>query len=265
MSKIRQQVEICPRLPSPVTALAFDLEHGRVIPQHLHLEDQLVYACQGVMTVRTGAGTWVVPAQRAVWIPAGTPHSVQMSGAVSMRTIYLRARMVRGLPRACCVTNVSPLLQHLIVHLCSYGKLSRRTKIQAHLIDVLIDQLEAVKTVPLQLPTPADPRAARVAAALQSDPGEARSVDRACKQAGASKRTIERLFRQETRVSLGKWRQQLRLLRSLQLLAAGEKITSAALEAGYSTPSAFIAMFRKALGTTPGKYFECLQPSSTGR
>jgi AraC-like DNA-binding protein len=265
MSKIRQHVEICPPLPSPVTALAYDLEHGRVIPEHLHPEDQLVYAYQGVMTVRTGGGTWVVPAQRAVWIPAGIPHSVQMSGAVSMRTIYLRARMVRGLPRACCVINVSSLLQHLIVHLCSYGKLSRRTKIQAHLIDVLIDQLEAVKTVALQLPTPTDPRAARVAAALQSDLGEARSVDWACKQAGASKRTIERLFRQETRLSLGKWRQQLRLLRSLQLLAAGEKITSAALEAGYSTPSAFIAMFRKALGTTPRKYFESVQSGSTGR
>jgi len=236
-----------------------------VIPAHQHPEDQLVYASQGVMTVRTEAGTWVVPAQRAVWIPAGIPHSVQMSGAVSMRTIYLRARMVRRLPRACCVINVSPLLQQLIVHLCSYGKLSRRSKVHAHLIDVLVDQLEAVKTVPLQLPTPSDQRAARVAAALQSDLGESRSVDWACKKAGASKRTIERLFRQETRLSLGKWRQQLRLLRSLQLLAAGEKITSAALEAGYSTPSAFIAMFRKALGTTPRKYFENIQASSTGR
>jgi AraC-like DNA-binding protein len=163
------------------------------------------------------------------------------------------------------VINVSPLLQQLIVHLCEHGKLSRRLRIHAHLINVLIDQLEAVETVPLQLPTPRDPRAARVAAALQSDLGESRSVDWACKQAGASKRTIERLFRQETRLSLGKWRQQLRLLRSMQLLAAGEKITSAALEAGYSTPSAFIAMFRKALGTTPRKYFENNPSNSTGR
>jgi AraC-like DNA-binding protein len=265
MSRTRQRVEVCPALPSPVTALAYDLEHGRVIPPHQHPEDQLVYASQGVMTVRTEAGTWVVPAQRAVWIPAGIAHSVQMSGAVSMRTLYLRSRMVRKLPRACCVINVSPLLQHLVVHLCGYGKLSRRSKVHAHLIDVLIDQLDSVKTVPLQLPTPTDPRAARVAATLQSDRGESGSVDWACKQAGASKRTIERLFRQETRLSLGKWRQQLRLLRSLQLLAAGEKITSAALEAGYSTPSAFIAMFRKALGTTPRKYFENNSAHSTGR
>ncbi|SRR5579871_2859529 len=256
MSKTRHAVHLCPKLPAPVTALAYDLEHGRVIPEHMHPEDQLVYACQGVMTVQTNAGTWVVPAQRAVWIPARIPHRIQMSGAVSMRTIYLRARMAAKLPRTCCVVNVSSLLQHLIVHLCTHERLSRKSKIQAHLIDVLIDQLETVQAVPLQLPSLSDARAARVAAALQNDPSDSCSLESACEKAGASKRTIERLFREETKLSLGKWRQQLRLLRSLQLLAAGEKISHAALEAGYSTPSAFIAMFRKALGTTPRKYFE---------
>ena len=255
MSKKRQSIYVCPPLPSQVTALSFDLGHGHAIPEHVHPEDQLVYACQGVMTVRTSAGTWVVPAQRAVWIPAGTPHSLVMSGAVSMRTVYLRARMAKRLPRACCVVNVSALLQHLILHLCAYEKLSRRSKIQAHLIDVLIDQLATVQAAPLQLPAPTDPRAARVATALQNNPDDSLSLESVCRRAGASKRTIERVFQQETRLSLGKWRQQLRLMRSLQLLAAGEKISHAALEAGYSTPSAFIAMFRRVLGTTPRRYF----------
>jgi len=256
MSKMRQLVIDCPRLPSPVTALSFDFVHGHVIPEHRHPEDQLVYASKGVMTVRTREGTWVVPARRAVWIPGRIPHSIVMSGAVSMRTLYLRACMVKSLPRACCVINVSALLQELILHACEFQKLNRRSKTKAHLIDLLIDQLEAVPTLPLQLPSPSDGRAMRVAAALQRDPADSRSLTAVCKQAGASKRTIERLFRQETRLSLGKWRQQLRLMRSLQLLAAGEKITHAALEAGYSTPSAFIAMFRKTLGTTPRRYFE---------
>lgn len=253
MSKIRQGVHVCPKLPSPVTALAFELSHGHVIPEHVHAEDQLVYACRGVMTVRTSAGTWVVPAQRAVWIPARTPHSIAISGAVSMRTVYLRPGMVK--PRVCGVVNVSLLLQYLILHLCTHEKLSRRSRIHANLVNVLIDQLETVAAVPLQLPTPTDARAARVAATLQRSPGPAHSLAAACKQAGASKRTIERIFLQETHLSLGKWREQLRLMRSLQLLAAGEKISHAALEAGYSTPSAFIAMFKKALGTTPRRYF----------
>jgi AraC-like DNA-binding protein len=163
------------------------------------------------------------------------------------------------------VVNVSPLLQRLILHLCTIGKLNRRSRTQAHLIDVLIDQLETVKAVPLQLPSPADQRAARVAAVLQGNLNGSRSLAWACKQAGASKRTIERLFQRETGISLGKWREQLRLMRSLQLLAAGEKISHAALEAGYSTPSAFIAMFRKALGTTPRRYFENGSKDISGR
>lgn len=208
------------------------------------------------MTVETLAGIWVVPARRAVWIPAPTPHSIIASGAVSMRTVYLRTRMARTLPRDCCVVNVSAFFQQLILQLCSYEKLNRRRKMHAHLIDVFLDQLQAVQAIPLQLPTPSDARAARVAASLQRANGSFDSLEEACRQAGASRRTVERLFVEETGLSLGKWRQQMRLMRSLQLLAAGEKIAAAAAEAGYSTPSAFIAMFRKTLGTTPRQYFQ---------
>jgi len=256
MSKLRQPVHVCPKFQSPVATFTYEFPHGQVVPEDLHPEDQLVYACQGVMTVGTSHGAWTVPARRAVWIPARTPHSIVMSGTVSMRTIYLRAKIVRHLPRTCCAVNVSPLLQELILHACRYPRMSRRSRTQAHLIDMLVDQLEAVQAIPLQLPSPRDPRALHVAEILQRETDDPQSIEKACRQAGASKRTVERIFRHETNLSLGKWRQQLRLMRSLQLLAAGEKITHAALEAGYSTPSAFIAMFRKALGTTPRRYFE---------
>src|SRR5579862_5083221 len=265
MSKKRHAVHACPKLPSPVSTLVFDFAHGHVIPDHFHPEDQLVYASRGVMTVRTEEGTWVVPPRRAVWIPAKTAHSIVMSGRVSMRTLYLRARMARNLPRNCCVVNVSSLLQELILHACQFPAMSRRVKAHAHLIDLILDQLATVQAIPLQLALPADPRALRVAAILQRDPSETRSLATLCREVGASKRTIERVFDRETSLSLGKWRQQLRLMRSLQQLAAGEKITSAALDAGYSTASAFIAMFRKALGTTPRQYFEHSQTRTRSR
>lgn len=111
-------------------------------------------------------------------------------------------------------------------------------------------------TVPLQLPNPFDPRARSVAEALLTDPGEQRPLEALCSAAGASKRTIERIFQRETCMSFGKWRQQLRMMHALRLLAAGEKVSNVALEAGYSTPGAFAARFHKLLGTTPGKYFK---------
>jgi AraC-like DNA-binding protein len=154
-----------------------------------------------------------------------------------------------------CYQRVA-LLRELILHACTFRALRKRTKAHAHLIDVIIDQLQAIPMLPLQLPHLSDPRALRVAEALMSNPGKRRTLTQICRAAGASKRTIERLFQQDVGMSIGRWRQQLRLMQSMRLLGEGAKVTYAALEAGYSTPSAFISMFRKTLGTTPTLYFK---------
>jgi len=240
---------------SQITTLMHDYSAGHVVPSHFHDRDQIVYASRGVMTVRTKAGTWVVPTHRAVWIPAAVPHTITMSGMVAMRTLYLRPRLATALPRDCCVINVSPLLKELVLHACTFAGLKKRISRQRHLIDVIIDQLEAVQMVPLQLPNLTDPRALRVAEVLMADPSDRRTLAQICKVSGAGKRTLERLFQEDVGMTFGKWRQQLRLMQAMRLLAEGAKVTHAALEAGYSAPSAFISMFRKALGTTPTLYF----------
>jgi len=240
---------------SHIATLTHDYPAGHVIPLHFHDRDQIVYASRGVMTVRTSAGTWVVPTQRAVWIPAAVPHTITMSGSVAMRTLYLRPRLAKVLPRSCCVINVSGLLKELILEACNFATLTKSIQSQRHLINVIVDQLKAIQMVPLQLPNLSDRRALRVAEALVADPSNRQPLAQICKRAGAGKRTIERLFQEEVGMTFGRWRQQLRLMQAMRLLAEGAKVTYAALEAGYSTPSAFISMFRKALGTTPTLYF----------
>ena len=172
-----------------------------------------------------------------------------------MRTLYLRPRLAKTLPRGCCVLNVPPLLKELILHACSLRVLRKGAPPQERLVGVILDQLEVVQTIPLQLPHLLDPRAVRVSEMFMANAGEGRTLAQISKKSGASKRTIERLFRQEAGMTFGKWRQQLRLMEAMRLLAEGAKVTHAALEAGYSTPSAFISMFRKCLGTTPTAYF----------
>jgi AraC-like DNA-binding protein len=240
-----------------VRTLAYDYPSGHFVRPHAHDEHQLVYATQGVMTVTTPAGTWVVPAHRGAWIPGSVTHSIRMSGPVSMRTLYLLPSLAGSLPDACYVLSVSPLLRELVLHAVSQGGLDRRVPADAHVIAVLLDQL-ALLPAPApasSLRQPRDPRAVRVARRLLEAPGDRRPVAALLAGVGASQRTIERLFRAETGLSFGRWRQQLRLTEALRLLAAGEPVTSVALDVGYDSLSAFVSVFHRTFGTTPGRYF----------
>lgn len=121
--------------------MSADLPHGHVIPEHSHPEDQLLFASKGVMTLRTKQGVWVVPPMRAMWIPADTPHSVSMSGQVSMRTLYLLPKLCRTLPARCFVMNVSALLKELILPACKFSKLSKKTATERRIVELLVDHL----------------------------------------------------------------------------------------------------------------------------
>jgi AraC-like DNA-binding protein len=195
-----------------------------------------------------------VPPHRAVWVPAGIAHTEQMFAPVSVRNLYLAPGLAKALPRTCGTLNVSSLLRELILHVSRLGALDRRTPLHARLIGVLFDQLTAVSDVPLQLPLPRDPRALRFAALVQAAPGGAATVAALSRKAGASRRTIERLFAQETGMTVAEWRRRLRLLHAVRLLAEGEAVTTVSLEVGYSSVSAFIAVFKSAFGSTP-KHF----------
>jgi len=239
-----------------VASVSHDFQHREVIPDHLHPEDQLVFASNGVMTVHTTDGIFVVPPLRAVWIPAGTAHSIAMSGAVSLRTLYFAPKLVQRFPSTCVVLNVSPLLKELVLHACQFPRMRKERVTHRRIIELIIDQMKTARAIPLQLPQPRDPRAMRIAAALIGDPSQQETLQQLCQDCGASKRTAERLFVAETKMSLASWRQRLRLLHALRLLAAGEKVARAAMESGYKSTSAFIAMFRKQLGVTPALYFK---------
>jgi AraC-like DNA-binding protein len=256
MSKKRQSTLYYPHAErgAQLTTLAWDYGDGENVSDHFHDEDQLVFASKGVMTVRTKNAVWIVPPQRAVWIPGPVVHSIRMSGAVSMRTLYFARKFIKALPRECFVMNVSPLLRELIVHACSSRAHSVRKPREKRLIEMIVDQLDLRDQIPLQLPLPADERAKRVADVLIANPGDERVLDDLCRECGAAKRTVERLFLDETHMTIGKWRQQLRMLHSIQMLAAGEKVINVALDAGYNSPSAFISAFRKVMGTTPSHY-----------
>ena len=242
-------------VPGPVAAMAKDYPHGWVQRWHRHRRAQLLYASRGVMSVVTPHGTWVVPADRGLWIPSETDHEIVMSGRVHMRTVYVEPDAVSDLPARCCVVTISGLLRELILRAVEMPVLYAEGGPDERVARLILDELRVLPTLPLHLPNPKDARLARLCAALTSNPADGRTLSQWGQEVGASARTLARLFLAETGLSFGDWRSRARLLAALPRLAAGEKVTSIALDLGYDSPSAFISMFKRALGKTPSAYF----------
>jgi AraC-like DNA-binding protein len=224
-------------------------------PLHCHRRHQLIYAADGVVTVTADRGWWVVPPQRAVWVPAGTPHQVAAGAPFALCSLYVATRLRRDWPAGCRVVAVPPLLRELLLEAADFGDRYPARGAQRRLLEVAVDRIATLDVAPLALEVPHDPRARRVAEALRADPSERRLLADWGRQVGASARSLERLFLRDTGMSFARWRAQLRLLAALERLGAGRSVTQVALDVGYDDPSSFIAAFKRTLGVTPRRYF----------
>jgi AraC-like DNA-binding protein len=172
------------------------------------------------------------------------------------RTIYIRNEAASALPARCVVVQVSPLVRELLLAVIRLPRLYDERGADGRLVQVLIDRLSALPDEPLHLPMPASRTLRAVAQRFADDPGEKLSLACAARSAAMSPRSFARHFRAETNLAFGAWQAQARLLRALELLGAGQSVGDVAFALGYEGTSAFIAMFRRALGTTPSRYFE---------
>lgn len=241
-------------LPHPVTAKARNYSGGET-PVHSHPRCQLIYAGSGVMRVETEAGCWVVPPVRGVWIPANTAHRVIMLGSVEMRTLYIRPDAAPGLPDACCLLEVSPLLRALILALLDEPVAYDRAGRAGRIAELALCELRFLKLPALHLPMPGEQRLQRLCHELIGNPDSRETLETLAEQQATSSRTLARQFQRETGMSFRQWRQQARLVEALGHLANNVPVALVAEKLGYRSASAFTAMFRRALGIEPRRYF----------
>ncbi|MEU6037692.1 helix-turn-helix transcriptional regulator [Actinomadura sp. NPDC047616] len=228
------------------------LASGAGIDAHRHDDHQIVYAGRGVVAVTTGAGSWIAPATRAVWVPAGTVHAHQAHGELELHLVGLPATdNPLGLDEP-TVLSVGPLLRELILAYTRdpHDDSPEHERLRA----VLLDQLRASPQQPLYLPTPTAPQLRELCEILRNDPADNRTLAALGEQVGASSRTLSRLFRSDIGMTFPQWRTQLRLYHALILLAENTPVTAVAHACGWSSASAFIDVFRRTFGCTPGAH-----------
>lgn len=246
----------------PVIAKASEYPDGYVVRPHRHSRAQLIYALAGVVTVSTATGSWMVPPDHALWVPAELEHSVTASGHVSMRSIYVKPGAVSELPRETRVVGLTDLMRSLMLEAVrlpqNYEAASRTGLIMA----LILEEIPNLPERPLGLPFPADPRLANLCRGFLDDPATGASIDDWAGSLGMSRRSFTRHFRHETGISLSAWRQQACIFAALPRLAGGEQVTSVALDLGYDSTAAFTTMFKRMTGIVPSRYLRGIASSA---
>jgi AraC-like DNA-binding protein len=230
---------------------------------HSHVRGQFFYVESGLFVVRTKNGSWMLPPHRAGWMPPGEMHTISISKGSSGWGAFIAPGAACGdLPKQTCVLGANDLIRALVLRASGWALENQLDEAQERVLAVLLDEIRRAPVESLHLPMPTDARLARIARALLEQPDDNRGMDEWAHWAGLSPRTMSRLFRQETSCSFAQWRQQAKLTHAMERLAGGEAVAAVADALGYAGPSAFVAMFRRAFGQSPARYFAGRRPLS---
>ena len=257
-AKARLRYDPLPRRPpSPSEPVTVNLRKAPAdveIPWHSHDWAQLAYPTAGTMRLSTTDTAWIVPPYRAIWIPPRVVHCVVMLGRVELRTLYVDPGAAPLPLDACRVVEVSNLMRSLSEAIAATPAPEEPRR--SLMMGLLVEEIRQARPLSLGLPLPRDRRLMALCQALLDDPATDLTLEAWSAQVGASARTLARLFQKELGLPFGAWRQQLRLSRAAALVAQGRSLAEVAAELGYASPSAFSAMFKRAFGESPRRFFQ---------
>ncbi|MBU6518718.1 AraC family transcriptional regulator [Pantoea sp. B270] len=238
-----------------VIAVSLSKELDRERRTHRHAAGQLFCLRQGLMTVNTSSGIFANPPRLVGWIPPWFDHALVGPGRVLGWTVLIDEALAAPLPDRpvllSCPTVLEPLAERLAVLEPELWSSARYTRLG----QVFLDELYESTPQELTLPLPEEPRLRQIARLLMDDPADTRTGPELAQWAGLSARSLSRHWSSAVGMSLSKYRQVSRLLKSLEGLAAGHSVQQVAWQVGFDSVSSYISAFRAAFGLTPGKYF----------
>lgn len=228
-------------------------ENDDELPMHIHRKGQLVLALAGSVMCRVSDGLIFGPANGAVWVPGGIAHSNAYSGNGSYYAVFIEPD-VAPLPQKCCTLMVTPLIREIIRHLAEFPPGSPEDGPTSRLNQVLLDELLQTPREQMYLPISTDSRLQHIVESILRNPSNQHTMADWSRHLAMSERSLSRLVLRETGMTFGKWRQSLHIIIALQRLSAGLPVQSISESLGYESVSAFITMFKKAMGKPPGRY-----------
>jgi AraC-like DNA-binding protein len=243
-------------LPAPIFFRVEEIPSSATYPALRHSWGEFIYSFCGLTEVKMGKHNLLAPPHLGLWIAPQTEHTCFNHQETAYCSLYIRKDLCAGMPGQTCALLVSPLVRAILEHLRDAASPETHPSQPQYnrLLRVLVDQLATCQATGSFMPHTDDPELHAILQALRDNPGDNRSLGELATAFHLTERTLMRRCRSKLGMSLTEWRQRLRLVTALPRLREGHSVESVALDLGYATSSAFIAMFRRLTGSSPGHF-----------
>ncbi|WP_406721116.1 AraC family transcriptional regulator [Thioclava litoralis] len=214
-----------------------------------------LFSYDGMMRIEADLDRWFIPDRHGIWIPSGTSTKASLIADLEYQAFLIAPRFAARLamPDRPTVLHASPLIRGIgrRLMLIDGGAALRRPAEWRRLCWAALDELARLERPDFALPGSGDPRLAQVMTRLLVSPAETSNLGRLAANIGTSERTLSRLFQKETGLNWREWRDRLRFFLAIEGLQSGRSSTDLANWLGYSSPSAFVAAFKRRSGNSP--------------
>ena len=222
-----------------------------ILDMHVHKRAQLLYGAEGTIHVMTQHGNWIIPPERAVWIPAGIPHQLMMY-KVKTCSLYILPEYSPRQSIGCEVLSISPLLRQLLLKAPSLNEpFSQHDDL---VFELILKELSDSSSVDLHLSLPENEVLLKACQAFLKEPNIHTSPKEIAETLCISERHFSRIFKNEMGMSFSKWRQHACIFLSLEKLIQKKPIHRIAYDLGFQNPAAFTTLFQRTLGMSPSKF-----------
>ncbi|WP_448651471.1 AraC family transcriptional regulator [Pseudomonas fluorescens] len=225
-----------------------------IVTEHQHAFGQLVYCTCGIMEISSSRFNFVSPPHYAVWIPPHTHHRARFRQRVEYQSVYIAPARCDRLPQEPCVLAITPLIKALLSEFMRRQLNIAGTDKEQRMAHVLVDLLEETQILTSYLPSAQNPILQPMLLEMSTHPGATTTLAEWAITLNLTERTLIRKFIQDTGLTYGEWKRRARFLAAISHLKSGMTVEAVALTLGYSTSSAFIAMFKRECGKPPEQF-----------
>lgn len=223
--------------------------------EHEHDSGQLTYVREGFQYFHIDQKIYLVPQHHVIWIPAGKKHlTTSEAQKVNLMVVMFKPIIQERFFDQVHVFIAPPVLREMLLYASKWNKIMTEDAEQKAFLFAILKSLPNLceENTSLQIPVPADPRLLPVCHHINSNYQYSFDSEELASMAHMSVRSLQRLFKQQTGISLQKYAQLIRILKSIELMDTPRyTLTEIAYKVGYQSLSAFSSSYFSIMQSKP--------------